>query len=80
MVDTCRTFTIPSLTSTVTTPSGGDDYWGDSYWGEYYWALSYWGSAHTIIWGVPNERTLAISAETRALTVPAETRTLTMDC
>ena len=77
---TCRTYTIPGLTSTVTTPSAGDDYWGDSYWGAYYWGVSYWATAHTIVWGVPTQRTFTVDAETRTYTIPAETRTYTVPC
>jgi hypothetical protein len=83
---TCRTFTIPAesrtltvetLVSTVTLPTWR--YWGDSYWGLYYWS-TYWGFPLTTIYGIPNERTLVIAAETRTMTIEAESRTYEVTC
>lgn len=70
-----RAFIIPGLTSTVVLPV--DRYWGGGYWGLYYWGESYWGSPAAIIYGVPVERTMTISSESRTFAIEGDGNTET---
>jgi len=76
---TCRTYTIPGLTSTVTgTGSGEPLYWGGGYYGLRYWGGLYWGISASILFGVPVERTYLIPADSRTYSIPIENRTFTI--
>ena len=76
MTDSCRTFTIPSETRTLTVSGVSDGaylgidylYWADSYWGDSFWGGLYWGVGLGGF-NVPDERSFVVPAETRTLTV-----------
>ena len=70
-----RTLIIPDLTSTVILPT--DRFWGGEYWGLYYWGKSYWGSPASIIYGVPEERTLTMASEYRTFLIEGDGETET---
>ena len=67
----CRTFTVLGLTSTVSIFEDRD-YWGGSYWGGSYWGTSWFEWAGTTTFGVPNERTFIVEAESRTLSIECE--------